>query len=411
MELVPPDFISRPLYLSRITPYMRTPLIKVLTGPRQVGKSYMMFQIMDQILQEDDDPNIIYINLESMAHRALQDEESLYSYIMQQLKENRRNYIFIDEVQQVENGWKALLSLRLNAKNDIYVTGSNADLFSGDIANALGARYIKIQINSLSFNEFLVFHNLPNTVESLEKYERFGGLPYLKYLNLDRPQEVENYILNAYNATLYRDVIARNHLKNSNFISQLADYLADNVGSLFSVKSISDYMKNLQSNVSQTLISDYLNALVNAFIVLEVKRYNIVGKRLFERIGKYYFENLGVRNSLVGYRKDDRGKRMENLVFNHLRCCEFTVMVGEVAGYEIDFICKRGAETLYIQVASELTNPETVAREFGNLLEIKDHHPKIVVSGEAEFHSPYPEVKHLYLRDFLCDEMTPYYQG
>ncbi|MBB1572506.1 MAG: ATP-binding protein, partial [Bacteroidia bacterium] len=346
MELVPPDFISRPLYLSRITPYMRTPLIKVLTGPRQVGKSYMMFQIMDQILQEDDNPNIIYINLESMAHRALQDEESLYSYIMQQLKENRRNYIFIDEVQQVENGWKALLSLRLNAKNDIYVTGSNADLFSGDIANALGARYIKIQINSLSFNEFLVFHNLPNTVESLEKYERFGGLPYLKYLNLDRPQEVENYILNAYNATLYRDVIARNHLKNSNFISQLADYLADNVGSLFSVKSISDHMKNLQSNVSQTLISDYLNALVNAFIVLEVKRYNIVGKRLFERIGKYYFENLGVRNSLVGYRKDDRGKRMENLVFNHLRCCEFTVMVGEVAGYEIDFICKRGAETL-----------------------------------------------------------------
>lgn len=411
MELVPPDFISRPLYLSRITPYMRTPLIKVLTGPRQVGKSYMMFQIMDQILQEDDNPNIIYINLESMAHRALQDEESLYSYIMQQLKENRRNYIFIDEVQQVENGWKALLSLRLNAKNDIYVTGSNADLFSGDIANALGARYIKIQINSLSFNEFLVFHNLPNTVESLEKYERFGGLPYLKYLNLDRPQEVENYILNTYNATLYRDVIARNHLKNSNFISQLADYLADNVGSLFSVKSISDYMKNLQINVSQTLISDYLNALVNAFIVLEVKRYNIVGKRLFERIGKYYFENLGVRNSLVGYRKDDRGKRMENLVFNHLRCCEFTVMVGEVAGYEIDFICKRGAETLYIQVASELTNPETVAREFGNLLEIKDHHPKIVVSGEAEFTSPYPEIKHLYLRDFLCDEMTPYYQG
>lgn len=390
---------------------MRTPLIKVLTGPRQVGKSYMMFQIMDQILQEDDNPNIIYINLESMTHRALQDEESLYSYIMQQLKENRRNYIFIDEVQQVENGWKALLSLRLNAKNDIYVTGSNADLFSGDIANALGARYIKIQINSLSFNEFLVFHNLPNTVESLEKYERFGGLPYLKYLNLDRPQEVENYILNAYNATLYRDAIARNHLKNSNFISQLADYLADNVGSLFSVKSISDYMKNLQSNVSQTLISDYLNALVNAFIVLEVKRYNIVGKRLFERIGKYYFENLGVRNSLVGYRKDDRGKRMENLVFNHLRCCEFTVMVGEVAGYEIDFICKRGAETLYIQVASELTNPETVAREFGNLLEIKDHHPKIVVSGEAEFTSPYPEIKHLYLRDFLCDEMTPYYQG
>ena len=163
MELVPPDFISRPLYLSRITPYMRTPLIKVLTGPRQVGKSYMMFQIMDQILQEDDNPNIIYINLESMAHRALQDEESLYSCIMQQLKENRRNYIFIDEVQQIENGWKALLSLRLNAKNDIYVTGSNADLFSGDIANALGARYIKIQINSLSFNEFLVFHNLPNT--------------------------------------------------------------------------------------------------------------------------------------------------------------------------------------------------------------------------------------------------------
>ena len=114
---------------------------------------------------------------------------------------------------------------------------------------------------------------------------------------------------------------------------------------------------------------------------------------------------------MVGYRKDDRGKRMENLVFNHLRCCEFTVMVGEVAGYEIDFICKRGAETLYIQVASELTNPETVAREFGNLLEIKDHHPKIVVSGEAEFTSPYPEIKHLYLRDFLCDEMTPYYQG
>ncbi len=408
---IPSNIIPRPRYLNRIAPWIRKPLVKVLSGPRQVGKSYILYQLIDLIQKDETDANIIYINLDDMEFASIKSALELHYYVKDLLKKDRWNYIFIDEIQKVEEGWRVPLSLRLQEKNDVYVTGSSANLFVSDLANAMGGRFMEFRVGSLCFLEFLAFHHLDNDDGSLALYERFGGLPFLINADFKAPETAIGYLRDTYATMLYRDVIERHGVERISFLRMLIVYLANNVGILISSKNVSNYLKSQNVRISQNQVAEYVNALVEACVVQEAERYNIVGKKIFEETKKYYFGDLGIRNTVVEYRFDDRGKRMENLVYNHLRCCEFTVMVGEVAGYEIDFICKRGAETLYIQVASELSNPETVAREFGNLLEIKGHHPKIVVSGEAEFHSPYPEVKHLYLRDFLCDEMTPYYQG
>ncbi len=406
MLKLPKILHRRVSYIERIKPFMKTPIIKVMIGHRRVGKSYILFQLMELIIEEEKNANIIYINKEDIEFVDITSYKELNEYITVRLVDNRRNYIFVDEIQEIEDFQIAIRSLALDDNNDIYITGSNSQMFSSDLANELGGRYVEFRIYSLSYLEFLDFHDLPNNDESLEKYTRFGGLPYLIHLPMDESVVME-YIRSVYSTIVLRDVIKRKKIRNTEFLEQLIRFLANNIGSLFSSKSISDFLKSQKVNISPSQVSEYADSLVEAFIVHRVGRYDIVGKRLFERGEKYFFENMGIRNSIAGYKPQDRAKRLENLVCNHLLYCGYDVKVGTLATEEIDFVCTRDRETVYVQVAIELSSPTTIAREFGNLLKIKDNYTKIVVSGEHSFEDSYEGVEHIYIRDFLSSTITP----
>ncbi len=406
MAKLPNLLYQRQTYIDKIVPFMRTPIVKVMVGHRRVGKSYILFQLIDRIKREEQNANVIYINKEDIDFIDITSYKELHDYISARLVNERRNYIFVDEIQEIDDFRIAIRSLALNENNDIYITGSNSKMFSSDLANELGGRYVEFRIYSLSYLEFLDFHHLPNNDESLEKYTRFGGLPYLIHLPMDEAIIME-YIRSVYSTIVLRDVIERKRIRNTAFLEQLIRFLANNVGSLFSSKSISDFLKSQKVNISPNQVAEYANSLAEAFVVHQIKRYDIVGKRLFERGAKYFFENMGIRNAIAGYKPQDRGKRLENLICNHLLYCGYDVRVGTLASEEIDFVCTRGGETLYVQVAVELSRQETIAREFGNLLKINDNYTKMVVSGERSFENSYEGIAHIHIRDFLSSSLTP----
>lgn len=406
MAKFPSVLHKRDTYIDRIKPFMRTPIVKVMIGHRRVGKSYILFQLIELIKSEEQDANIIYINKEDIEFVDIVSYKELHDYISQRLVADKRNYIFIDEIQEITDFKVAIRSLALDDNNDIYITGSNSEMFSSDLANELGGRYVEFRIYSLSYLEFLSFHNLPNDDDSLEKYIRFGGLPYLIHLPMDEVVITE-YLRSVYSTIVLRDVVERNKIRNTQFLEQLIRFLANNIGSLFSSKSISDFLKSQNVKMSSSLVSEYADTLASAFVVHRVGRYDISGKRFFERGEKYFFENMGIRNVIAGYKPQDRAKRMENIVCNHLLYCGYEVNVGALSTEEIDFVCTRGNETIYVQVAVELSRAETISREFGNLLKIKDNYPKIVVSGERSFEDSYEGVEHIYIRDFLSSTLTP----
>ncbi len=401
---IPNVIYNRDSYIYRIKPFMRTNTIKVMVGHRRVGKSYILYQLINLINSEESNANIIYINKEDLDFDFIRTYRDLYSYIKDRLLEERRNYIFIDEIQEIEDFHLAIRSLALNDNNDIYITGSNSKMLSSELANELGGRYVEFKIYSLSYMEFLQFHKLDNDDESLEKYIHFGGLPYLINIPMEE-QIVMEYVKSVYSTIVLRDVVQRKNIRNTIFLEQLIRFLADNIGSLFSSKSISDFLKSQNVKLASNQVSEYADYLAEAFVVHRIGRYDVIGKRFFEIGEKYFFENMGIRNAVAGYKIQDRAKRIENVVCNHLVYCGYEVKVGTMMSEEIDFVCTKNGETLYVQVSAELSRQETIEREFGNLLKIKDNYPKIVVSGERSFGNTYQGIKHIYIRDFLSEEI------
>ena len=395
----PDPIIPRDTYIERIKPFIRKGLIKVLSGQRRVGKSYLLFQIINFIKSQDLKANIIYINKEDLQFDMIRDAASLNEYILAKSKNDVPNYIFIDEIQDILEFEKALRSLILDQNNDLYITGSNGNLLSGELATYLSGRYIEFKVYSLSYTEFLQFHKLEDSDPSLESYIKYGGLPYLIHLELtDISFE---YLNSIYNTIVYRDVVSRYNLRNNQFLEKLVEFLADNIGSMFSAKRISDFLKSQHTNIPPNQIQQYCAHLANAFIIHEVSRYDIVGRRIFEIGSKFYFENTGIRNAIIGYQVKDRGKLLENIVYNQLLYRGYEVKVGSFHAQEIDFVCERGNERLYIQVALRLDGQATIDREFGNLLAISDNYPKIVVSEDHFSGNTYQGVRHMQIRDFL----------
>ncbi len=400
---IPSVIKTRDSYIQRIIPFMRKPIIKVLTGQRRVGKSYLLFQLIKQIQTEEPKANIIYINKEDMEFDFMVGAKELNDYIQLKLKAGERNYIFIDEIQDVAQFEKALRSLLLDNNNDIYITGSNAKILSGELATYLSGRYVEFTIYSLSYGEFISFHNIKDSDNSFELYSKFGGLPYLIHLVLEE-RVVFEYLRSIYSTIVFRDVVIRYGIRNTDFLEKFILFLADNIGSLFSAKSISDYLKSQNTKLATNQIQTYANHLTNAFLVHKVNRYDLVGKRIFEIGDKYYFENMGIRNTIAGYKPQDRAKVLENIVYNHLLFCGYKVSVGSLAGQEIDFVCEKGGDKLYVQVALRLDEQSTIQREFGNLLKIQDNYPKIVVTNSQFSGNSYEGVRHIYIRDFLMDK-------
>ncbi len=398
---IPDNLITRQRYLNAVKPFMRTNLIKVFTGQRRVGKSYLMFQIMSEIIQAGDS-NIIYINKEDLDFGHINTAKDLHDYVISHKKPQGINYVFIDEIQDIVNFEDALRSLILDKELDIYCSGSNANLMSSDIAGKLSGRYIEIKVYSLSYLEFLKFHQLENTDDSLELYMKYGGMPFLRNLPL-KDETVFEYLKNIYNTIVYRDIVNKFAIRNTPFLDNLVLFLASNTGSLFSANKISEYLKSQKINIPPNQVQLYISHLSDAYIILPAKRYNIKGKRLFEIGEKYYFENIGIRNAMWGYRLEDKGRIVENIVFNHLLYNEFTTHIGILDDKEIDFVAQKEGEIQYFQVALRLLEEKTIAREFGNLLAINDNYPKQVITFDKYTGNTVKGVEIIELREFLSN--------
>lgn len=394
------DLIYRQHYLEKVRPFINKQLIKVFIGQRRVGKSYLLYQLIEEIKNIDPDAHIIYINMEDLQFSEIKTFDDLNSYVQSQKKDAQKNYLFIDEIQEIEQFEKALRSLLLDDQFDIYCTGSNANLLSSDIAGHLSGRAIEIPIYGLSYPEFLQFMQLEDSSQAMLQYLKYGGLPYLKDLPL-QDNIVFEYLRNIYSTIVIRDVVNRFALRNTQFLEQLTLFLASNIGNLFSAKKISDFLKSQRTKSSVPQVQNYVEHLTNAFLIHKVKRYDIEGKRFFEVGEKYYFENLGIRNALIGYRPQDMGKLLENTIFNHLKIAGFDVKVGGLGTQEIDFIAERNAERLYIQAALSIHDEATVQREFGNLLKIQDNYPKYVVTLDDFQGNSYEGIICLNVREFI----------
>lgn len=398
--------IARPEYYEKIKPFIGKQIIKVLTGQRRVGKSFIMLQIMDFIRKENPSANIIYLNCELEQFSHIKTNIDLDEYLKDKFKNEHDNYLFIDEIQEINSFQLTIRSLFAGNKCDIVCTGSNAGMLSGELATSLSGRYIEINIHSLSFTEFLRFHKLEKGIESLMKYLRYGGMPYLPNIGLNDDLPFE-YLRNVYSSILLRDVVTRENIRNISFLENLVFYLADNIGSLFSANNISKFLKSQRIEISPQLTMNYLKALSNAYFVHKVVRSEIGGLKIFEIGEKYYFEDLGLRNSIKGFnQKADMHKLLENAVYLYLLQRGYRVYVGKIDHKEIDFIADKNGLKIYVQVCLQLTDNAISNREFGNLMMIKDNYPKYVITlNDVIIGNDYKGIKQLNLLDFLLLEI------
>ncbi len=391
---------NRPIYIEKVKRYMYQNIIKVLVGQRRVGKSVFLTQISEIVKTEKPGANIVFINKEDLKFEFIRSYKELVEYAEKQKNPGSENFLFIDEIQDIENFEKALRHFQSKNEWDIYITGSNSKLLSGELATFISGRYIEIKIFSLSYNEFLDFHNLPDLNESVQKYIRYGGLPYLIHLQLT-DNVVFDYLKNVYAAILYKDIIARHNIRNVGFLDKLILFLADNTGNIVSAKSINDFLKSQKIVISHNIILDYLNYLCDAFFLFKAKRNDLKGKKILEFGEKYYFEDVGIRHAIANFREEDINKILENIVFIHLQINGFDITVGKLNDKEIDFVAEKPGQRLYVQVAYSVPDEKVKEREFGNLLQIKDNYRKIVVTLDEIQADNYKGIEHLHLRRFL----------
>lgn len=398
--------ISRQNYVDHILKYMGKGLIIALTGQRRVGKSYVVGQLVQELLANNPQANIVYINKEKTKFNDIQNAGDLSRYLEGKFIDGGENYLLIDEVQDIDGFENVLRSLNADEECQIVVTGSNAKMLSSELSTYLGGRYIEIHVQSLSYREFLTFHNLEDSDESLQLYLGFGGLPHLYRLGLDNEDMVWEYIQNIYNTIVLKDVVQREGLRNVTMFENLMSFVSDNTGQLVSATSLSKYLKSQQINLQPLTAINYLKSASNAYIVNKVPRYDIHGKRLLETNDKYYFEDLGVRNLLAGPdRTADIEKVMENAVYLHLKNLGYKISIGTLPNGEVDFVAEKGGRTIYLQVAYLIADESTMEREFGNLLAIQDNYPKYVVSMNPMTRSQdYEGIRHLTLRRFLMTD-------
>lgn len=397
--------LERKKYQSQIEYWLGKELIVVLTGQRRVGKS-MCLQWLAQKVSADDKNNVIYIDKENYQYAELVDACTLNQYIEEHFIVNKHNYILIDEVQEIKEFEQVIRSWIKQPHTDIVITGSNAKMLSSDLSTKLAARYVEIPIHALSYEEFLLFHQLEDTDQALELYLTYGGLPYLSVLGLEDKHSIHEYLSNVYNTIVLKDIVRRESIRNVPFLMNLAKFVSDNVGKLISPNSIMKYMRAQGEKLSAQMILNYLTFLCAAFVVYRVYRFDIHGKSLLESNEKYYFEDLGIRNSLVNSTStNDIEKRLENAVYLHLLRNGYVVRVGQLRSAEIDFVAQKEDKIVYLQVAYLIMNEETEKREFGNLLSIQDNYPKIVVSlNPMNTDSTFHGIRHMHLREFLKQE-------
>ena len=396
--------IVRHSYLDRIEKYLGKDTIIIIVGQRRVGKSYTLRLFRDKVAN-DINANIIFIDKEKHEYRDIQTDQDLNAYIDERRDKTKTNYILIDEVQDIDGFEKSIRSYYEEPDVELIVTGSNSNMLSSDLANKIGGRYKEIFVQALSYEEFMEFHDLPDSDDTLAKYIQFGGLPGLKKIGLDE-QDAREYQMDIYSTVLLKDVIRRNNIRNVTFLENLAHFIADNAGKMCSANSIAKYMRSQGENITSSAIINYARYLCESYMIQKVNRYDIHGKKIFESNEKYYFEDNGIRNAFVGGSSErDIEKVIENIIYNHLVRLGYDVMIGQLQVGEIDFVCtKPQGERIYVQAAYIIADNNTYEREFGNLRAIKDNYPKYVISmTPLVTKSDDNGITHLHLRKFLTE--------
>lgn len=397
--------LTRKYYADKVDSWLGKEVIIVLTGQRRVGKSYVLKDFVRRH-QQDEDANIIYIDKEKRQFRFISGQEQLGNYIEENFVKGKHNFILVDEIQEID-GWEHVIrSFRTEENTDIIITGSNSKMLSSDLSTLLSGRYEEIHIQGLSYLEFLQFHGLDNSDESLLSYLNYGGLPGLRVIGLNEEELVWEYLRNVFNTVILKDVVERHNIRNLPFMNNLISFLADTIGKVNSATSISKYMKSQHQVISTNVILDYASYLAEAYLIDMVNRYDIHGRRIFESNRKTFFGDVGLRNMIDGgTREGDIEKVIENVIYQHLRHLGFQVYVGQLQAGEIDFVCtKPSGQRVYVQASYLIADDATREREFGNLRRIKDNYPKFVISMTPLVSRNNDNgITHLHLRRFLTD--------
>lgn len=399
-EIIKP--ITRQYYANKIDAWLGKGQIIVLTGQRRVGKSYILKDFIERH-KEDSNSNFIYIDKERKKFDEILNYEQLNAYVETQKQEGLHNFIIIDEVQEIDGWEKSVRSYRLEDNVDILITGSNSQMLSSELSTLIGGRYQEINIQSLCYTEFLVFHNLEDSDESLWKYINYGGLPGLIQVGIDNDEFIWEYIKGVFHTVVLKDIVERQSVRNLTFLNRLLRYFADTIGKLTSINNISKFMKSQGVDIAVKSISSYLSYYKDAYLLSTVERFDIHGKRILESNEKIYFGDLGLRNFISGgEREGDIEKVIENIVYLQLTRMGYNITVGQLKAGEVDFVCTKPNERIYVQVSYLIATKETEEREFGALSSINDNYPKYVISMTPLIkRSDKDGIIHIGLRNFL----------
>lgn len=400
--------IKRESYMARIRPFIDGDLIKVLTGIRRSGKSVMLELIKDELRARGvTEEQFVAFNFEDMRNAQLCTAEALHDELVRRTASIKgKIYFFFDEIQEVERWERCVISLRVEMDCDIYITGSNARLLSGELATYLAGRYVEFIIYPFSFSEFLaLYHSVEpdaDTRTCFDRYLTFGGMPYLANLRFDETA-CRQYLRDLFNSVELKDIVKRNNVRDVDMLERIIAYVTANIGTTFSSTAISKYLKNEGRRVSPETVLNYLKACSDAFLFYQVRRQDLQGKKILTVNEKYYVADHGIREAVIGGNMRDINLVLENIVFMEALRRGYSVTVGKVGEREIDFVCERHGEKCYIQVTYLLAAEETVQREFGVYEHVQDNFPKYVVSLD-EFDMSRNGVRHYNIRDFLLAE-------
>ena len=400
--------IKRERYMQRIRPFIDKDVIKVLTGLRRAGKSVMLELIKDELIKNGvNEERFISFNFESLANEKYCTAKALYEELCKRMSDIKdKAYIFLDEIQEVADWEKCINSMRVDYNCDIFITGSNAKLLSGELATYLGGRYVEFVIYPFSFGEYLESRRISegdiSISEEFKTYIDFGGMPFLGNLNKDREASVQ-YLRDVYNSVILKEVVKRNNIRDVELLERIITFVMANVGHTFSARSVSNYLKSENRKVSAETVLNYIKACEEAYLFYRFNREDLVGKKILTINEKYYIADHGLREAVYGGNTRDMDQLLENIVCMELLCRGYNVTIGKAGDKEIDFIAEKAGDKIYIQVAYLLPTEDTINREFGVYESIKDNYPKYVLSMD-EFDLSRNGVKHCNLREFLLLE-------
>ena len=400
--------INRPLYTKKIMAYTDTPFVKVLTGVRRCGKSTILKMIMEKLQNERgiSADQIVSMRFDSMEYEDMTAKQ-MFEAVKAKFSENKKTYLFLDEVQEIEGWEKVVNSLASDYDVDLYVTGSNSRMMSSEISTYLTGRYVSFRIFPLSFEEYLTFRKEYTEVKDvhaeLADYIRLGGFP-ATHLRDYSQDEVYTIVRDIYNSTIFSDIVRKNQIRKVDQLERVVKYTFSNVGNTFSAKSISDYLKSEHRKIDNETVYSYLEKLEKAYLLHRCSRYDLQGKEILKTQEKFYLADTALRYSVLGYHPDSVASSLENVVYLELCRRGYKVNIGKTADGEVDFVAQRQGEKLYVQVTQEIRSEKTERREYDRLLEIKDNYPKYVLRTDEFAGGNYEGIKSMHVADFLLSK-------